>query len=189
MSYDLTGKHVAFLVSDKGTEHIELVEPVRAVLEAGGETTLVSMKAGKVSTNNNDLEPGVEMDADLAFADATAADYDAVVVPGGTVGADRLRNHPAAVRFVKEFFELGKPVAVICHGPWVLVEAGVVDGRRLTSYPSLKTDVRNAGGEWLDQEVVVDRGLITSRDPSDLPAFVDKLLEEVLEGAHAGQRA
>lgn len=189
MAHDLTGKHVAFLVADKGTEHIELVEPVRGVLEAGGDTTLVSMKAGKVSTNNHDLEPGSEMEADVAFADASADDYDAVVIPGGTVGADHLRNDPEAVRFVKEFFEQGKPVASICHGPWVLVEAGVVDGRKLTSYPSLKTDIRNAGGDWVDKEVVVDQGLITSRKPADLPAFVDKLLEEIVEGVHAGQRA
>lgn len=189
MTHDLTGKHVAFLVADKGTEHIELVEPVRGVLEAGGETTLISMKAGKISTNNNDLEPGSEMDADVAFADAKADDYDAVVVPGGTVGADRLRADPDAVRFVKAFFDQGKPVTAICHGPWVLVEADVVEGRKLTSYPSLKTDVRNAGGDWVDDEVVVDRGLVTSRKPADLPAFVDKLLEEVAEGVHAGQTA
>lgn len=189
MAHDLSGKHVAFLVADKGTEHIELVDPVRGVLEAGGDTTLVSMKAGKVSTNTHDLEPGGEMDADLAFADAKAEDYDAVVVPGGTVGADRLRNDPAAVRFVKAFFDAGKPVASICHGPWVLVEAGVLEGRRLTSYPSLATDIRNAGGDWVDEEVVVDKGLITSRRPADLPAFVDKLLEEVVEGVHVGQHA
>lgn len=184
MAHDLSGKHVAFLVADKGTEHIELVDPVRGVLEAGGETTLVSMKAGKVSTNNHDLEPGVEMDADLSFADARVEDYDAVVVPGGTVGADRLRNDPGAVSFVKKFFAAGKPVAAICHGPWVLVEADVVGDRKLTSYPSLATDIRNAGGDWVDQEVVVDQGLVTSRRPSDLPAFVDKLLEEVVEGFH-----
>jgi len=189
MTHDLSDKHVAFLVADKGTEHIELVEPVRGVLEAGGETTLVSMRAGKISTNNHDLEPGSEMDADVAFADANANDYDAVVVPGGTVGADRLRNHPEAVNFVKAFLEKGKPVAAICHGPWVLVEPGIVDGRRLTSYPSLATDIRNAGGNWVDEEVVVDNGLVTSRKPADLPAFVNKLLEEVGEGAHAGQRA
>src|SRR5690606_12607290 len=161
--HDLTGKHVAFLVADKGTEHIELVEPVRGVLEAGGETTLVSMKAGKVSTNNHDLEPGSDMEADLSFAEANASDYDAVVIPGGTVGADRLRADAEAVKFVKAFFEQSKPVASICHGPWVLVEAGVVEGRTLTSYPSLQTDIRNAGGEWVDQEVVVDKGLVTSR--------------------------
>lgn len=189
MAHDLTGKHVAFLVADKGTEHIELVEPVRGVLEAGGETTLVSMKAGKVSTNNYDLEPGSEMDADVSFTDARPDDYDAVVVPGGTVGADRLRNDAAAVKFVKAFFQQGKPVASICHGPWVLVEAGVVDDRRLTSYPSLETDIRNAGGNWVDEEVVVDKGLVTSRKPADLPAFVDKMLEEIVEGVHGGQRA
>jgi len=189
MAYDLRGKKVAFLIADKGTEDVELVEPLRAVLEAGAETVIVGPKDGKATTRNHDLEPGSDYDVDVAYEYAKEADYDAVVIPGGTVGADRLRMNEAAVRFVRSFFEAGKPVAAICHGPWVLVEAGVVEGRQLTSYPSLRTDITNAGGEWLDQEVVVDQGLVTSRKPADLPAFTRKLVEEVAEGVHAGQTA
>lgn len=189
MAADLRGKKVAFLIADKGTEDIELVEPMRAVLEAGAETVIVGPPEGKARTNNNDLEPGSEYNVDVAYPDARESDYDAVVIPGGTVGADRLRLNDDVVRFVRSFFEAGKPVAAICHGPWVLVEAGVVEGRQLTSYPSLRTDIQNAGGEWLDQEVVVDQGLVTSRKPADLPAFTRKLVEEVAEGVHAGQTA
>lgn len=189
MAHHLTGKKVAFLVAEKGTNHVELVEPLRAVEEAGGETVLVSSKAGRVRTNNNDLEPGGEFETSLTFSEASSADFDAVVIPGGTVGADKLRADPDAVGFVAGFFGEGKPVASICHGPWVLVEADVVAGRTLTSYPSLRTDIENAGGVWVDEEVVVDRGLVTSRGPADLPAFTAKLLEEVAEGVHAGQHA
>jgi len=189
MPQDLRGKTVAFLIAEKGTEDVELVEPLRAVLEAGAETVLVGPKSGKATTRNHDLEPGAEYEVDVPYEDARESDYDAVVIPGGTVGADRLRLNDAAVRFVRSFFEAGKPVAAICHGPWLLVEAGVVEGRQLTSYPSLRTDIVNAGGEWLDQEVVVDQGLVTSRQPADLPAFARKLVEEVAEGVHAGQTA
>ncbi len=189
MAHDLTGKKVAFLIAEKGTEDIELVEPMRAVLEAGADTVLVGPKEGKATTRNNDLEPGAEYDVDVAYGDAREGDYDAVVVPGGTVGADRLRMEEDVVRFVRSFFEAGKPVAAICHGPWVLVEAGVLEGRQLTSYPSLRTDIENAGGSWVDQEVVVDQGLVTSRKPADLAAFTRKLVEEVAEGVHAGQTA
>lgn len=189
MAHDLTGKTVAFLIAEKGTEDVELVEPLRAVLEAGAETVLVGPKGGKAETRNQDLEPGSVYVVDVAYADAREKDYDALVIPGGTVGADKLRAEEDVVRFVRSFFEAGKPVAAICHGPWVLVEAGVVEGRQLTSYPSLRTDIVNAGGEWRDEEVVVDQGLVTSRDPGDLPAFTRKLVEEVAEGVHAGQTA
>ncbi len=189
MAQDLSGKRVAFLIAEKGTEDIELVEPMRAVLEAGAETVLIGPEGGKAMTRNNDLEPGSEHEVDIEYGAARAADYDAVVVPGGTVGADKLRANEDVVGFVRAFFEAGKPVAAICHGPWVLVEAGVVEGRRLTSYPSLQTDVRNAGGNWVDEEVVVDRGLVTSRSPADLQAFTRKLVEEIAEGVHAGQTA
>ena len=189
MAQDLSGKRVAFLIAEKGTEDIELVEPMRAVLEAGAETVLIGPEGGKAMTRNNDLEPGSEHEVDIEYGAARAADFDAVVVPGGTVGADKLRANEDVVGFVRAFFEAGKPVAAICHGPWVLVEAGVVEGRRLTSYPSLQTDVRNAGGNWVDEEVVVDRGLVTSRSPADLQAFTRKLVEEIAEGVHAGQTA
>lgn len=177
MTHHLTGKKVAILVADKGTDHSELVEPMRAVEEAGGTTTLLSAKAGTVHTKSGDSDKAGEFDVKHIFADASSADYDAVVIPGGTIGSDRLRADPDAVRLVKGFFDEGKPVASICHGPWVVVEADEVRGRKLTSYPSLKTDIRNAGGEWVDEEVVVDKGLITSRRPPDLPAFNEKLLE------------
>ncbi|HZW98477.1 MAG TPA: type 1 glutamine amidotransferase domain-containing protein [Trueperaceae bacterium] len=189
MAQDLSGKRVAFLIAEKGTEDIELVEPMRAVLEAGAETVLIGPEGGKAMTRNNDLEPGSEHEVDIRYAEANPDEFDAVVVPGGTVGADKLRANPDVVRFVRSFFEAGKPVAAICHGPWVLVEAGVLEGRTLTSYPSLQTDIRNAGGEWVDQEVVVDKGLVTSRSPADLQAFTAKVVEEIAEGVHAGQSA
>ena len=179
MTPDLTGKKVAFLVADKGTDHAELVEPMRAVTEAGGETVLLSMNPGKVTTKSGDNHAFGEFDIDLTFAEANSADYDAVVIPGGTIGSDHLRADANAVAFVKAFFEAGKPVASICHGPWVLVEADALEGRRLTSSPNIKTDLRNAGGIWSDEEVVVDRGLITSRSPKDLPAFNRVLLEHL----------
>lgn len=186
---DLTGKRIAFLAAPVGTDHEELVKPLEAVREAGAEVVIVSSEAGPVRTKRGDVEPAGELQADLGAAEASADDFDAVVVPGGTVGADKLRMDEKLVAFVREFFAQGKPVAAICHAPWVLVEAGVVKGRTLTSYPSLKTDVRNAGGNWVDQEVVVDHGLVTSRRPADIPAFTRKLIEEVREGVHQGQHA
>lgn len=189
MTTDLTGRRIAFLVAPVGTEHDELVKPLEAVREAGAEAVLVSSEAGKVKTNRKDLNPGEELEAELGASQADARDFDAVVIPGGTVGADKLRIDDGLVSFVRDFFEQGKPVASICHGPWVLVEADAVEGRKLTSYPSLETDIRNAGGNWVDQEVVVDQGLITSRKPDDIPAFTRKLIEEVAEGVHQGQHA
>ncbi len=188
MTTDLQGKKIAFLVAPKGTEHDELVKPMEAAREAGAETVLVSSEAGTVKTNRKDLEPGEELQADLGSKDLQADDFDAVVVPGGTVGADKLRADEDLVAFVRSFVEQGKPVAAICHGPWVLVEAGVVDGRKVTSYPSLQTDIRNAGGNWVNEEVVVDNGMVTSRKPDDIPAFTQKMIEEIAEGVHSGQR-
>lgn len=188
MTTDLQGKKIAFLVAPKGTEHDELVKPMEAAREAGAETVLVSSEAGTVKTNRKDLEPGEELQADLGSKDVQADDFDAVVVPGGTVGADKLRADEDLVAFVRSFVEQGKPVAAICHGPWVLVEAGVVDGRKVTSYPSLQTDIRNAGGNWVNEEVVVDNGMVTSRKPDDIPAFTQKMIEEIAEGVHSGQR-
>ncbi len=188
MATELQGKRIAFLVAPKGTEHDELVKPMEAAKEAGAETVLVSSEAGTVTTNRKDLEPGEELRAELGSADVKVDDFDAVVIPGGTVGADKLRADEKLVSFVRSFVEQGKPVASICHGPWVLVEAGVVDGRKVTSYPSLQTDIRNAGGNWVDQEVVVDNGLVTSRKPDDIPAFTRKMIEEVAEGVHSRQR-
>ncbi|NLG08464.1 MAG: type 1 glutamine amidotransferase [Deinococcales bacterium] len=188
MATDLTGKRVAFLVAPKGTEHDELVKPLEAVREAGAEAVLVSSEAGPVTTNRHDLEPGETLEAQLGADGLNADEFDAVVIPGGTVGADKLRADARLVAFVRDLMAQRKPVAAICHGPWVLVEADAVRGRKLTSYHSLRTDVRNAGGDWVDQEVVVDQGLVTSRKPDDIPAFTRKVLEEIGEGVHAGRR-
>jgi protease I len=187
MTHDLTGKHVAILVAPKGTEHVELAEPKAAVERAGGRVSIVGVRRGEATTVRHDLEPGETVNVDAALSEVSVDDFDAVVVPGGTVGADKLRSNAEAVGFVRGFFEKRKPVAAICHGPWVLVEADVVRGRTLTSYPSLQTDIRNAGGTWVDREVEVDQGLVTSRKPDDLPAFTAKLVEEVAEGRHEGQ--
>lgn len=187
MAHDLTGKHVAILVAPKGTEHVELAEPKAAVERAGGRVSVVGLRRGEATTVRHDLEAGETIAVDAAFAEVSADDFDAVVVPGGTVGADKLRFDGDAVAFVRGFFEQKKPVAAICHGPWVLVEADVVRGRTLTSYPSVQTDIRNAGGTWVDREVVVDQGLVTSRRPDDLPAFTAKLVEEIAEGKHDAQ--
>jgi protease I len=187
MAGDLSGKHVAILVAPKGTEHVELAAPKAAVEGAGGRVSIVGVRRGEATTVRHDLEQGETLAVDAAFSEVSADDFDAVVVPGGTVGADRLRLEEDAVGFVRGFFEQGKPVAAICHGPWLLVEADVVRGRTLTSYPSLQTDIRNAGGTWVDREVQVDQGLVTSRRPDDLPAFTAKLVEEVAEGRHEAQ--
>lgn len=148
---------------------------------------MISKAAGEVKTVNNDLEPGGSYTADKSFGEVSASDYDALIIPGGTVGADKLRGDPDAVAFIRGFFEQGKPVGAICHAPWTLIEAGVVKGRTLTSYPTLQTDLENAGATWKDEEVVTDQGLVTSRNPDDLPAFCAKLIEEISEGKHKGQ--
>jgi protease I len=185
--HDLNGKKVAILVAD-GFEQVELTEPRKALDDAGATTHIVSPVEGRVKGWRHD-HWGDEMDVDVRLAEADAGDYDALVLPGGQMNPDNLRADDNAVAFARSFFEAGKPVAAICHGPWTLVEADVVRGRRMTSYHSIKTDLRNAGAEWVDEEVVVDQGLVTSRNPDDLPAFNRKMVEEIAEGRHAGQTA
>jgi protease I len=183
---ELNGKRVAFLATD-GVEQIELTEPWKAVEGAGGRPELVSIKPDRIQGFEH-LDKGDTFPVDVTASDAGASSYDALVLPGGVANPDFLRADEDAVRFVRSFFEQGKPVAAICHGPWTLVEADVVRGRTLTSWPSLRTDIRNAGGTWVDEEVHVDGGLVTSRKPDDLPAFCAKTIEEIAEGAHARQR-
>ena len=179
----LDGKKVAFLLTN-GFEDSELTSPWEAVTQAGATATLVSPESGTL-TGKKGHEAGV----DQQVADADAGEFDALMLPGGVVNGDKLRMDEAAVAFTKAFFEAGKPVGVICHGGWILTDADVVRGRTLTSYPSLKTDLRNAGAEWVDEEVVVDHGLVSSRTPDDLPAFNAKLVEEIGEGKHERQTA
>jgi protease I len=185
---DLQNKKIAFLVAKEGVEQVELTEPWKAVEQAGGKPELVSLEEGQVQAFNH-LDKGDKFDVDRIVADATESDYDGLVLPGGVANPDFLRMDEQAVQFVRSFFEAGKPVGVICHGPWTLVEADVLRERTITSWPSLQTDIRNAGGKWVDEEVVVDEGLVSSRRPDDLPAFCAKIVEEFAEGRHEGQRA
>jgi protease I len=182
----LAGKKVAIIAADM-VERVELVEPRKALDKAGATTELLSIKPGKIDAFDH-FDKADQVKVDRLIEEAHASDYDALMIPGGVGNPDQLRMDENVVSFVREFFEDGKPVAAICHAPWVLVEAGVVRGRTLTSWPSLQTDVRNAGGEWVDKEVVVDRGLVTSRKPDDIPAFNKKMIEEFAEGVHAEQR-
>jgi protease I len=186
MAEDLSGKKVAFLATD-GVEQVELTEPLKAVRDAGAEVHLISLEEGEFQGFEH-LDKGRTFTADKAVADADASDYDALVLPGGVANPDFLRTDEDALRFVRAFFEQGKPVGAICHGPWTLVEADVVRGRTITSWPSVRTDLRNAGATWVDEEVHVDQGLVSSRKPDDLPAFCAKLVEELAEGEHAEQR-
>jgi len=183
----LNGKRVAILVED-GFEQIELTSPKQALEEAGAKTHIISPKTDKVKGWEH-TKWGQEFPVDVAIEQANADEYDALLLPGGVMNPDKLRTNAQAVQFVRTFFDQKKPVAAICHGPWMLAEAGVVKGRKMTSYPSIQTDLKNAGANWVDQEVVVDQGLVTSRNPDDLPAFNRKLVEEVAEGQHARQRA
>ncbi|HEV7686731.1 MAG TPA: type 1 glutamine amidotransferase domain-containing protein [Acidimicrobiia bacterium] len=180
----LQGKTIAFLVANEGVEQIELTEPWRAVEEAGGRPQLIAPDANKKVQAFNHLDKADTFAVDTAVAEAKVADYDGLMLPGGVANPDELRTIPEAVQFVKGFIDARKPVAVICHGPWTLVEADVVKGRTITSWPSLRTDIRNAGGNWVDEEVHVDRGLVSSRKPDDLPAFCEKMIEEFAEGTH-----
>jgi protease I len=183
MADKIQGKKIAFLMANEGVEQIELTEPWKAVEQEGGQPELISVKPGKVQAFNH-LDKGDTFDVDKTVDQVSADDYDGLMLPGGVANPDQLRTYENAVSFVHDFFEAGKPVAVICHGPWTLVESGDAKGKTLTSWPSLKTDIRNAGGNWVDEEVHVDRGLVTSRKPDDLPAFCAKMIEEFQEGAH-----
>ena len=185
MADKLEGKRVAFLATDM-VEQVELTEPWRAVKEAGATPELVSLEEGEIQGFNH-YDKADTFKVDRTVEEARADDYDALVIPGGVGNPDTMRADENAIDLVRQFFQQGKPVGVICHGPWMLVEAGVVRGRRVTSWPSLRTDIRNAGGEWVDEEVVVDNGLVTSRKPDDLPAFTAKIVEEFAEGRHERQ--
>jgi protease I len=187
MAGRLDGKKVAFLVAPEGAEQVELTEPWKAVEGEGGTPELLSTDSGDVQAFNH-LDKGDTFSVDRTVDGASASEYDALVLPGGVANPDFLRMDEDAVAFVRGFFEEAKPVAVICHGPWTLVEADVLRGRTITSWPSLQTDIRNAGGTWVDEEVVVDQGLVSSRKPDDLPAFCAKLVEEFCEGQHEAQR-
>jgi protease I len=184
--HDLSGKRVAVVAADM-VEQVELTEPWQALERAGAQPELISIKPGEIQGFNH-FDKADTFKVDRKIDQADADDYDALFLPGGVGNPDILRMNEKVVRFVRRFFEQGKPVAAICHAPWTLAEADVVRGRGLTSWPSLKTDIRNAGGEWVDEEVVVDHGLVTSRKPDDLPAFISKMLEEFAEGAHEEQR-
>ncbi len=185
MANELQGKKIAFLAAD-GVEQVELTEPWQAIKDAGGEPELLSIAAGEIQAFNH-LDHGDTFPVDTEVADANAADYDGLVLPGGVANPDFLRGDENAVGFVRDFFEQGKPVGVICHGPWTIVEAGVVKGRTITSWPTLRTDIVNAGGKWVDEEVCVDAGLVSSRKPDDLPGFCAKIVEEFGEGEHDEQ--
>jgi protease I len=186
MPQELTNKRVAILATD-GVEQVELTEPKQALENAGAQAHVVSPKGSSIQGFNHH-DKGEQIPVDVSLDRANPSDYDALVLPGGVFNPDQLRTNTKVVQFIKAFFEAGKPVAAICHGPWTLIEADVVKGRTLTSWPSLKTDLTNAGATWVDQEVVVDAGLVTSRNPQDIPAFNKKLLEEVAEGQHREQR-
>jgi protease I len=187
MADKLQGKRIAFLVAPEGAEQVELTEPWDAVTGEGATAELVSTESGEIQAFNH-LDKGDTFKVDRTVDEVSPSDYDALVLPGGVANPDFLRMDENAVEFARGFFEEGKPVGVICHGPWTLVEADVVRGRKITSWPSMKTDIRNAGGNWVDEEVVVDQGLVSSRKPDDLPAFCAKIVEEFCEGVHEGQR-
>jgi len=187
MPNQLQGRKIAILVANEGVEQVELTSPLEALREAGAEVDLLAPEEAEIQAFNH-LDKGDTFTPDESVGDADPGSYDGLVLPGGVANPDQLRTDTDAVQFVRAFFEAGKPVGVICHGPWTLINADVVDGRTLTSWPSLQTDLRNAGAEWVDEEVHVDQGLVSSRRPEDLDAFNAKLLEEFAEGVHEGQR-
>lgn len=183
MADELQGMKVAILAAN-GVEQVELEQPRDAVQNAGAQTELLSLDTGEIQAMNADINQGDKISVDKRVADASVDDYDGLIIPGGCVNPDNMRQDADAVRFVQEWFKTGKPVGMICHGPWMLVEADVARGRTVTSFPSIRTDLRNAGANVVDEEVVVDEGLVTSRSPDDLPAFCAKVVEEFGEGAH-----
>ena len=183
MANELEGKKIAIIATD-GVEQVELEEPRQAVEDAGAETELISLEEGEIQAMNGEIDKGDTFDVDKAIADANVDDYDGLILPGGVANPDNLRQSKDVITFLQDFFAAGKPVGAICHAPWTLVEADLVKGRTLTSFPSIRTDIRNAGGEVVDEEVVVDQGLVTSRNPDDLPAFNAKIVEEFAEGKH-----
>ena len=187
MAASLKGKKIAIIAADM-VERVELVEPRKALEEAGATTELISMKAGEIDAFNH-FDKADTQKVDKAIGDADASDYDGLLIPGGVGNPDQMRGDKRMVAFTRAFFDQGKPVAVICHGPWMLVEADVVHGLTLTSWPSLQTDIRNAGGHWVDEEVHTDDGIVTSRKPADLPAFCSKMVEEFAEGRHERRNA
>ena len=182
MADKLSGKKVAILAAD-GFEEVELTKPRKALDDAGAKTSVVSIKAGEIQGMNH-ADKGATVSVDVTLADAKPQEFDALLIPGGLMNPDTLRSTDEALEFVRHFFRQGKPVAAICHAPWVLIDAEVVSGRTITSWPAIKTDVRNAGATWVDQDVVVDNGLVTSRKPDDIPAFNEKMIEEFAEGRH-----
>jgi protease I len=182
----LKGKKIAILAADM-FERVELEEPRKALEEAGAQTEIVSIHDGEIQGFDH-FDPASKVKVDKTVEEVTSADYDGLLVPGGVGNPDQLRGDENAVNFVREFAQAKKPMAVICHGPWVLVESGVVRGRKVTSWPTLQTDIRNAGGNWVDEEVVVDEGIVTSRKPDDIPAFNKKMIEEFCEGVHTQRK-
>src|SRR2546429_9257634 len=182
----LDGKKVAILVTD-GFEQVEMTKPREALEEAGAETKIVSPKSGQIQGMNH-ADKGDKFDVDIPLNEGRPEEFDALMIPGGLMNPDQLRSTPEALEFTRHFFEEGKPVAAICHAPWVLIDAGVVRGRKLTSWPAIKSDVKNAGGKWGNEEVVVDNGLVTSRKPDDIPAFNRKMIEEFCEGKHDARK-
>jgi protease I len=186
MSDRLEGKRIAIVATDM-VERAELVEPRKALEDAGATTELISLESGSIQTVNHDEKADTQQ-VDRTIDDADAGNYDAIMIPGGVANPDRLRTNADVVGFVRDFYSAGKPIAAICHGPWVLVEADVLRDRTVTSWPSLQTDIRNAGGNWVDEEVVVDEGIVTSRKPDDIPAFNERMIEEFAEGIHARTR-
>lgn len=189
MTKSISNRKIAILIAPRGTEEPEFTRPKEAVENAGASVTVISFESGEAHTVNNGMEKGGSYQINATFDEVSASDFDGLIIPGGTIGADLLRANKQAVSFARDFFKQNKPVGAICHAPWVLAEADVLEDRHVTSYPSIRTDLKNAGATWSDEEVVVDQGLVTSRTPDDLDAFCSKLVEEFAEGKHAHQSA